>query len=236
MSLMSIPKSVMSALHGPIYRHRLRALVDAIVPHLNEGDEVIDVGCGNGTLGASIMADPSCPKGVRVRGLERFPRGGEPIEVIPYDGTRMPLEDGAVDVVIVADVLHHEPDPDHLAAECARVVGRRLIVKDHLVKGLLAQQRISFIDWAANAPYGVPCLYRYNTPAGWAEFREKLGMEPVEERQGMHVYPPLFEQIFGGGLHYFAVLRQRGGAGVTAAHDRADGSPDDATEPEDGSS
>ena len=43
------------------------------------------------------MADPKCPAGVRVRGLERYPRGGEPIEVIPYDGGRIPLEDGSVD-------------------------------------------------------------------------------------------------------------------------------------------
>ena len=210
MGLLSVPKSVMSAMHGPIYRHRLGALVGAIVPHLKEGDEVIDIGCGNGTLGEAIMADPACPKGVRVRGLERFPRGGEPIEVVPYDGTRMPLDDGSVDVAIVADVLHHEQNPDHLAAECARVASRYLIVKDHRISGPLAQQRISFIDWAANAPYGVPCLYRYNTPAGWAEFHQKLGMEPVEVRQGMNVYPPLFEQAFGGGLHYFAVLEHAG--------------------------
>ena len=206
MSLLSIPKAAMSALHRPVYRHRLRVLVDSIIWHLRPGDEVLDVGCGNGTLAAAIMADPRCPEGVRVRGLERYPRGGEPIEVIGYDGGRIPLDDGAVDVVIVADVLHHEPEPDVLASECARIAGRYLIVKDHQVKGLLAQQRISFLDWAANAPYGVPCLYRYNTPSQWVAFRDRLGMKPVEERSSMRIYPFGFEQFLGGSLHYFAVL------------------------------
>lgn len=199
-------KSAMSALHRPVYEHRLRALLDAILPHLRPGDEVLDVGCGNGTLGAAIMKDPRCPQGVRVRGLERAPRGGEPIEVLGYDGVRIPLPDRAVDVVIVADVLHHEPVPDRLASECARITRRALIVKDHQVKGLLAQRRIMLLDWLANAPYGVPCLFRYNTPAQWVEFREKLGLQPAEVRSGMHVYPIGFEQLLGGSLHYFAVL------------------------------
>ncbi len=210
MPLSSVISAPMALLHRPIYNHRLRVLLDAIIPHIRAGDQVVDVGCGNGTLAHAIATDPRTPEGVRVRGLERYPRGGEPVEVIPYDGERMPFGDNEIDVVIVADVLHHEPNPDHLADECARVAGRHLIVKDHQVKGVLAQQRISFLDWAANAPYGVPCLYRYNTPSEWVAFRERLGMDPVEVRDGMRVYPIVFEQIFGGSLHYLAVLTPGG--------------------------
>lgn len=211
-------KALMSAMHTPIYNHRLRVLLDAIIPHIKAGDSVVDVGCGNGTLGAAIAADPRTPEGVTVRGLERYPRGGEPIEVIPYDGERMPFADNEIDVVIVADVLHHEPEPDHLADECARVAGRHLIVKDHQTKGMLAQQRISLLDWAANAPYGVPCLYRYLSPEQWVGFHERLGMAPVKVHDGMRIYPFPFEQFLGGSLHYMAVL----------SHDHADHDGDSA--------
>lgn len=211
MPLKTLISAPMAMLHKPVYNHRLRVLLDAIIPHLKEGDEVVDIGCGNGTLAAAIAADPRTPPNVRVRGLERYPRGGEPIEVIPYDGARMPLDDRSVDVVIVADVLHHEPNPDHLADECARVAKRLLIVKDHQVKGPLAQQRISLLDWAANAPYGVPCLYRYLTPDEWVGFYERLNMTPTEVKDGMKIYPLPFEPFLGGSLHYMAFLTHRDG-------------------------
>lgn len=212
---MAIPgpiKSLMSAAHGPVYRSRLRELVRRIVPLLREGDRVLDVGCGVGALGRAIMDDPACPAGVEVTGLERFARGGEPIPVIAYDGVAFPMGDGAFDVVIVADVLHHEQDPDRLLRECGRVARRAVIVKDHQRRGVLAQQRISFMDWAANAPYGVECLYRYNTAQGWREQFGRVGLPVREEVRSMRLYPPVVNLVFGGGLQYMAVLDAGGSA------------------------
>lgn len=211
---------LMKALHGPVYASRLKALSDAIIPHLREGDSVIDVGCGVGTLGKALLDDERCPASVNVRGLERVVRGGEPIEVIGYDGKTFPLEDDSVDIIIMADVLHHEEDPDRLLKECARVTKRLFIIKDHLVAGPLAQQRISLIDWAANAPHGVPCLYRYYTDEQWQHKADMLGMETEERRLGMKVYPPIFEQFFGGRLHYFAALRKPGDTEARTEADR----------------
>lgn len=200
--------NLMQALHRPVYAARLRALVAAIQPHLREGDRVLDVGCGNGTLGRALMDHPSTPKGVLAEGLERFKRGGEPISVHPYDGVSMPFPDNSFDVVIVADVLHHEEDEPRLLRECRRVSRRVVVIKDHVVKGALAQQRISLIDWAANAPYGVKCLYRYHTPASWKGVHEALNMRAAEERLSMNLYPPIVNLLFGRGLQYFAVLQK----------------------------
>jgi SAM-dependent methyltransferase len=207
---------VMGAMHRPVYASRLRALVACVTAHLREGDRVLDVGCGGGALGAAILASPECPRAVSVRGLERLRRGGEPIEVVEYAGGAIPFDDASHDVVIVADVLHHEEEPEALLAECARVAGRLVLLKDHAVAGPLARQRISFIDWAANAPYGVRCLYRYNTPEEWSRIHRRLGLRVVEERRSMRLYPPVVETLFGGRLQYFAALepirRDRGPA------------------------
>ncbi len=203
-------KSLMTRMHEPVYQSRLRELVRRIVPELGEGDRVLDVGCGNGVLGAAILSDPGCPAGVVVEGLERVPRGGEPILVHAYpeaeQGSGVPFDENAYDVVIVADVLHHEPASDQLLAECARVAGRLLIIKDHQIKGFLAQSRISLIDWAANAPYGVPCLYRYNTPGEWLKVAEKLGMGKRVWLTTMQLYPAGVNMLFGRSLQFFAVL------------------------------
>jgi len=202
--------TLMQAMHRPIYLSRLRTLVDRILPHLRAGDRVLDVGCGNGTLGRALMDDSRAPKGLVVEGLERMARGGEPITVHAYPGGRMPFEDGAFDAVIVADVLHHEQDPEALLRECRRVSRRLVIIKDHQLKGLMSKARVSFIDWAANAPYGVPCLYRYNTPGEWAAVPGNLGLEVAEASGSMKVYPPVVNLLFGGSLHYFGVLRKPG--------------------------
>lgn len=198
---------MMKAMHGPVYRRRLEVLSAMIAERLRENDRVLDVGCGGGALGTAILAHPKCPRGVTVTGLERAVRGGEPIPVVAYDGIRMPLDDKSFDVVIVADVLHHEEQPERLLAEVRRVCRGHLFFKDHQICGVLGLQRISLIDWAANAPYGVPCLYRYHRPAEWAERWSRAGFVPEHEWRSIDLYPAGFNRAFGRRLQYAAWLR-----------------------------
>lgn len=193
---------LLRAMHKPVYERRLQELVRLIGPHVRPGDRVLDVGCGFGQLGKALS--DQC--GVYVEGVESTKRGNELIPVTAYEGHRIPWEDATFDVVIVADVLHHDLDPDRLLGESVRVSKRSLIIKDHLREGFLAQQRISLLDWAANAPYQVPCTYRYNNHAEWRAAIQRAGCRIAEERVTIDIYPPLFNQLLGKGLHYFAVI------------------------------
>lgn len=205
----SIGRSLMRLLHAPIYEKRIAVLSETIVDQVHEGDLILDVGCGFGALGKAIMNSPRCPKGVRVIGLENHKRGNEAIEVTAYDGRTIPFDDGTVDVVILADVLHHEPTPERLLSESVRVARRFVFVKDHKVDGLLAQFRISFLDWAANTGYGVKCLFCYHTRDGWTRWLASFPVKVSKEILSMNLYPPFFNFIFGRKLHYCAVLDTR---------------------------
>jgi len=215
---------LMKRLHGPVYASRLAELVRRITPHLRGGDKVLDVGCGYGALGRAIMDSPLCPKGVEVRGLERVKRGGEAIPVEAYDGVTIPHPDRSFDVVMLADVLHHEADPHRLIGECARVSRRLLVIKDHQVKGPFAQQRISLLDWAANAPYGVPCLYRYNSPAEWDRWKQRHALQADEELRSLRLYPLPYSLFFTPALQYMGVFRVPGGGANMGAWPSSSGS------------
>lgn len=200
-------KPLLRHLHRPIYERRIEVLKALIIEHLRAGDRVLDVGCGSGALGRAILDSPAVPAGVTVGGAEVAPRPGALIEVTAYDGKALPFEDASFDVVIVADVLHHEREPAALLRECGRVSRRLLFIKDHKVEGPLAHPRISLIDWAANAGYGVECLFRYETLSGWRSVLRELGLTVVEERTSMDLYPIGFNLLFGRRLQYCAVCR-----------------------------
>jgi ubiquinone/menaquinone biosynthesis C-methylase UbiE len=197
-------RSLLRACHKPIYERRQETLVELISKHLKPGARVLDVGCGFGQLGRALM-DASQNK-ISVEGVESAPRGGELIPVTAYEGLRIPFPDKTFDAVIVADVLHHDHDQERLLREAVRVSKKLMIIKDHRRDGLLAQQRISFLDWAANAGYNVPVLYKYHSEDEWHALVKKVSSKVLEERTSIDIYPPVFNQLFGKGLHYFVVF------------------------------
>lgn len=195
--------SLLKKIHGPIYQHRLKVLVSLIQPYLTENDRVLDIGCGAGLLGNAIVSSELTPSRVQYMGVEKHPRGGEPIEVIGYDGDVLPFEDNSFDVVLIADVLHHDADPQSLLKDAARVSKKYVIVKDHKIDGLFSQYRVSFLDWAANEPHGVKCLYDYLSYSQWREMIDNVDLNVVYEETSINLYPPIFNAIFGRRLQYF---------------------------------
>ena len=195
-------KALLRRLHAPVYGRRQKALLGLVGDFLSPGESLLDVGCGGGAL-SGVLAKKY---GIEPRGLETCPRPECAIPVDPYDGEAIPHDDNSFDSVLLADVLHHEEHPLRLLREAGRVAGKRVIVKDHKTGPVLAWPRISLIDWAANAGYGVRCLYRYPDLGGWHELFRESGLSIHEERRSLNIYPPLVNALFGRKLQYFVVL------------------------------
>jgi SAM-dependent methyltransferase len=196
----------MARLHRSVYASRIRGLVKCLSPVLQPGDQVLDVGCGIGALGRAIMDSPLSPENVTVSGLERVRRGNELISVDEYDGRNIPHADRSFDVVVLADVLHHEADPNHLLAECIRISRRLIVIKDHKPDGPFGHARICLLDWAANDPYAVPCLYRYHTLPQWRNTFAEHHLKIEREWTRLRLYPFPYWLFFTDRLQYMAVL------------------------------
>lgn len=198
-------RALLRRLHEPVYEKRLAVLAELMGPFLSEGESLLDVGCGSGELGALLESR----HGVKAQGLEVRPREGCRIPVVAYDGKAFPFPDDAVDTVMLADVLHHEHDPARILREAARVAAKRVIVKDHKIEGFCAWLRISFIDWAANAGYGVPCLYEYYTGEEWSSLFDACGLQEEEVIGSIDLYPTGLNSLFGKRLQYLAVVSSK---------------------------
>ena len=93
------------------------------------GRRWLDVGCGTGALCAAILdhCSPSAVTGVEPsEGFLATARGGLAGRAQLHRGSAsaIPLDDGAVDVVVSGLVLNFVPDPDLALAEMSRVTGR----------------------------------------------------------------------------------------------------------------
>ncbi len=202
-------KKIMTRLHKPVYKSRMVGLGQAIISHLSENDKVLDVGCGFGEFADFINKNKKTPKGVKIIGVEKFIRSGNLIEVKQMVEGRIPFADNYFNCVMLLDVLHHEQNWNQLLDECIRVSKKLVIIKDHRVTNKLSYYRICLLDWLANKPYNIVCLYRYFTVNKWREIFKEKKMEIIKEDLSLKIYPPIYQVLFPGKLQYLCVVKKR---------------------------
>ena len=189
-----------------VHSRRVRVLHGHLVPLLRESRSILDVGCGDGRISRCIAA--SLPD-ARVSGLDVQVREGARIDVEAFDGRTIPLEEDAVDTVLLIDVLHHTEAPAVLLAEARRVARRNIVIKDHTKAGWLAGPTLRFMDWVGNARHDVARPHTYLTRGQWDQLFETTGVviEQWMPKLGLYGFPG--DLLFGRGLHFLACLRAR---------------------------
>lgn len=93
---------------------------------------VLEVGCGTGAVIAEVarrglgkghvgidMSDPGA----------HADTAGSAVEMIQYDGERIPFEDASFDLVFASHVVEHVPDPRGFLAEMTRVAAGLIYVE-----------------------------------------------------------------------------------------------------------
>jgi SAM-dependent methyltransferase len=193
---------VVEAVHESYAKDRrarvLAAHFGGLIPR---GSRVLDVGTGDGSIAAAVIAGRP---DIEISGLEFQVRESCAIPVQGFDGESIPFPDNHFDFISFLDVLHHTHDPMVLLREACRVARRGLIIKDHLKEGCLAGRTLAFMDRVGNRRYGIDLPNTYWTRAEWESAWKALRLEAAEWREALGIYPAWADWVFGRRLHFFA--------------------------------
>jgi SAM-dependent methyltransferase len=192
---------------GYVAGRRVGVLTRHIERLLERGDRVLDVGCGDGAIGAALCAQRG---DLDYAGVDVLVRPHTQIPVRAFDGRHLPYPDDDFDTLLAVDVLHHAADPEQLLGELGRVARRRIVIKDHRLNGLLAGATLRFMDRVGNARHGVDLPNNYWREARWRETFQRLGMTLEYWTQSLDLYPRPARWVFERGLHFIAALRPPG--------------------------
>ena len=187
-----------------VHDRRVEVLSRHLAELLPPDASVLDVGSGDGRIAQRVQTLRS---DVRVRGVDVLVRPDALIRVSEFDGVHLPFDDREFDAVMMIDVLHHAADQQALLDETARTARSAVVIKDHVVRGLLARATLRFMDRVGNARHGVALPYSYWTDDQWRRGFERAGLRQVARREQLGLYPWPASLVFERGLHFLTVLK-----------------------------
>ncbi len=191
--------------HAFVFERRTRVLAEMLAAQIPQRSSVLDIGCGDGTIGSLIA---QLRPDIFIQGVEFLVRPGCKIACRAFDGSSLPFPDASFDVCLFVDVLHHTQDPAVLLREAVRVSRSFVLLKDHLDENFLDDATLRFMDWAGNRPHGVVLTYNYQSRREWAEHFSKCSLEEVNWTTQVPLYPSPFSLLVGQGLHFVSLLRK----------------------------
>jgi SAM-dependent methyltransferase len=195
---------VLDTVHGGlVHQRRVRVLSGHLAEVTPSDAHVLDVGCGDGLIGALIHEHRP---DVDMTGIDIAARGDTHIPVREFDGVSIPVEDQGADVVMLVDVLHHADDPMALLGEAARVARRAIVLKDVTPLGPLSNGTLRFMDWVGNARHGVPLPYTFWSQDQWRRAFSELELSVEDVRRRLGLYPPPWNLLFEKRMHFIVRL------------------------------
>lgn len=199
--------ALFSAHHRRVHVPRVDRVARALAAQIGHARSLLDVGCGDGTVARQIGDAVGAE---RVAGVDVKVRPQVAVEVTAYDGLHLPFADGAFDVVVISDVLHHCEDPHAVLREALRVAKDAVAVKDHFCFGPISEKILLWMDQVGNAAPGVHVRGTYWTPAEWVEMVNAAGgrIAKLEWPLQIHDYP--FRLVTRDELQFAARIEHAG--------------------------
>src|SRR5467141_4863819 len=191
--------------HALVFERRARVLAEMLAAQIPQRASVLDIGCGDGTIGSLIA---QLRPDISIQGVEFLVRPGCKIACRAFDGSSLPFPDASLDVCLFVDVLHHTQDPAVLLREAVRVSRSFVLLKDHLAENILDDATLRVMDWVGNRPHGVVLTYNYQSRREWEEFFARCGLAETNWITRLPLYGPPMSLVAGRGLHFVSLLKK----------------------------
>ncbi len=153
-------------------RSRDTHLPPRLLAHLPDHGKILDVGTFDGRIARDLM---DRNRKLSIIGADPRAPAETSIPVLPCDGSDLPFADGAFEVVMLIDVLHHDTNPAAIIAEALRVSRDRLVIKDHYWVTRWDWWLLAISDYLGNRAYGVALPYNFLRLEQWREMFAQLG-------------------------------------------------------------
>jgi SAM-dependent methyltransferase len=189
-----------------VHRRRVEVLAEKLAAMLSPGTRLLDIGCGDGKLGALLR---HFVPGIEIEGVDVHPREQCSIPCRLFDGYNLPFPDGFFDCCQLVDVVHHIKDPLPLLRDVCRVSRKFLLVKDHIAENVLDHWTLRLMDWVGNRPHGVALPYAYLSASQWQILYNQLRLTVERTAPALALYPAGFSAVFDRNLHFISLLRKR---------------------------
>jgi SAM-dependent methyltransferase len=183
------------------HSHRIGCLVQVLSKRIRKLSltlpiSVLDVGCGDMTLARGLREQLDIAKLICVD-IHPPPLTLEGLDPIwkfyqEFDGSSLPFEERAFDVVIFSDVLHHVPSAlvSPLLKSASRV-GRFVLIKDHFEYGWFSRSMLRAMDFIGNYGYGVSVPKYYFDSYSFASTMHDAGLRVDDIDIGIQLYDHL---------------------------------------------
>jgi SAM-dependent methyltransferase len=182
----------------PNYKLTLVKYLSTLLPESGEC-ALLDVGAGDGRLSSFFQRHRPKTRGV---GIETFlrPDTERAIPMVLFDGKSLPFVDGAFDVSMICDVLHHTKNQKELIAEVLRVTRRKIIVKDHLYRNAKQKYQLYVLDLLGNYRFGIRVTGDYLSLPQWEHLLFSERVASLSLFQDIPVRKPPLSYLFNNSV------------------------------------
>lgn len=186
---------LIDSLISPAIKRRAATIANAVALQLEQGQTVLDVGCGDLTVAQRIIAEID----VTITGIDTIDYNRTTLPHIIYDGSHFPVADASVDVVLFSFVLHHCTNQEELLREAVRVSRHSVIILEDVCDSAARRFVTKFYDFTANklACASIEVPYTFRSTSEWQQAFDDNNLEITHrERLKTLLFNPCCQVLF----------------------------------------